>query len=550
MGRSRTTRRPLIARLAGTLAMGILAAAAVIPSDTAATVRADSRVADSGTLQVGVLAFDYIDPALTPTPNSSRSQSAFSVSWGVADATCALLLRYPVRTPPRVRFDLVPEVAERLPTVSPDRKTYTFTIRKGYRFSDGTPVTAANYKRAIERVLSPSMKAFAAEYLQEVAAVKAAGNRLVVRLTKKVPDFPARMTMPYLCPVPTDLPMDEPEGVGAPLLGSGPYYIAEFIRGKQVVLKRNIFYRGPRPHHVDQMIVQVEDSDSITRKVETDALDVDEGLSLSRLDELYEKYGINKARLFSVPSGNIFYVYMNTTRPLFRHNVKLRQAVNFALDRAALLRVFGPPWAGTLSDEYLPPGAPGYVDGHVYPVARPNLTRAQTLANGHTRSGRAVLYACSDIATSCLAHAQTVQQNLKAIGIDVEIKQFPFAVVETKVGTRGEPYDLTLRRFNVPWVDPYQYVDLQFDGRAIQATGNTNLSYFNSSRYNQMISSATRMSGQERYEAYGKLAVEIARDAAPMATMFVRNNRFFVSSHVGCVRAGAHGVDLAGLCLK
>jgi ABC-type transport system substrate-binding protein len=149
-----------------------------------------------------------------------------------------------------------------------------------------------------------------------------------------------------------------------------------------------------------------------------------------------------------------------------------------------------------------------------------------------------------------LAHAQTIQQNLKAIGIDVEIKQFPFAVVETRVGTRGEPFDLAVSRFSVPWVDPYQYVDLQVDGRTIREAGNRNLSYFNSSRYNRMIDRAASLSGQARYEAYGKLAVDIARDAAPMATMFVRNNRFFVSKRVGCVRAGAHGVDLAGLCLK
>jgi hypothetical protein len=114
-----TARRPLMARLSRTLAMGLLALAALGPSGTGATVRAGDGVTDDGTLLIGVPAFDYIDPALTPTPNSSRSQGAFTVSWGVADATCALLLRYPVRTPPGVRFDLVPEVAERYPALLP-----------------------------------------------------------------------------------------------------------------------------------------------------------------------------------------------------------------------------------------------------------------------------------------------------------------------------------------------------------------------------------------------------------------------------------------------
>ena len=60
------------------------------------------------------------------------------------------------------------------------------------------------------------------------SGVKAAGDRLIIRLTRRASDFPARMTMPYFCPVPKDLPID-PEGVGAPLPGSGPYYIAEFV---------------------------------------------------------------------------------------------------------------------------------------------------------------------------------------------------------------------------------------------------------------------------------------------------------------------------------
>ena len=108
-------------------------------------------------------------------------------------------------------------------------------------------------------------------------------------------------------------------------------------------------------------------------------------------------------------------------------------------------------------------------------------------------------------------------------------------------------------RYLVAWVDPYQYVNLLLDGRTIQATGNTNRSYFNSPHYNRLIDRAGSLSGQARYDAYGKLAVDIARTAAPMAAYINRKTRFLVSSRVGCVRAtgaAAHGLDLAGLCIK
>jgi ABC-type transport system substrate-binding protein len=536
----------LIATLAG---LGSLVAV-LVPTDVGAVVRGgDSPVKDGGTLAVGVPAFDFIDPALTPSPNSSVDQGVFTTSWAVADATCALLFRYPLAAPPEVRYDLVPEVAADYPAVSRNGRTYTFTIRSGFKFSTGAPVTAENYASAIERDLNPAMHSPAAEYLQDIAGVRATGNRLIVRLRKKVPDLTARMTMPYLCPVPTDLSI-APEGVTA-LPGSGPYYVSDFVRGKQVVLKRNPFYRGPRPHHVDQLTIQVlADSEVISRQVEAGALDVDNGVPLSRLSELYAKYSINKTRLFAVPSGNIFYLHMNTSRPLFKNNVELRQAVNFALDRTQMLFDFGPYWSGTVTDDYLPPGLPGYVDAHLYPLEHPNFTKARALARGHTRSGKAVMYTCDNIITSCLAHAQTVQQDLKAIGIDVEIKQFPFTVGSAKVGTRGEPFDLSVERYSVAWVDPYQYVNVQLDGRTIEETGNTDRSYFNSPHYNRLIDQVGSLSGRARYAAYGRLSVDLARNAAPLATMFVRNNRFFVSSRVGCVRVGAHGLDLAGLCLK
>ena len=67
----------------------------------------------------------------------------------------------------------MPEVATGYPAVSPDGRTYTFTIRKGYRFSTGAPVTAASYAAAINRDLNPLMRSPAAKYLQEVVGADA-----------------------------------------------------------------------------------------------------------------------------------------------------------------------------------------------------------------------------------------------------------------------------------------------------------------------------------------------------------------------------------------
>src|SRR6185503_14748147 len=95
---------------------------------------------------------------------------------------------------------------------------------------------------------------------------------------------------------------------------------------------------------------------------------------------------------FVNPQSVLDYFALNTHRPLFA-DARIRQAVNYAIDRAALARL-GNPFFGALpadpTDHYLPPGIPGHVDGHIYPLV-PDLTKARRLAKGHA-GATAVLY--------------------------------------------------------------------------------------------------------------------------------------------------------------
>ena len=73
---------------------------------------------------------------------------------------------------------------------------------------------------------------------------------------------------------------------------------------------------------------------------------------------------------------------MNTSRPLFRNNVRLRRAINFVIDRRSLARAYSdaPLFSARPTDQYLPPAMPGFRDVHLYPVAAPDVPRAQSLA--------------------------------------------------------------------------------------------------------------------------------------------------------------------------
>jgi peptide/nickel transport system substrate-binding protein len=527
---------------------GLLGAAMAGPNRTDG---GDGRIREGGTFRIGVAAYGSVDPGVAN-------------SWFVESATCALLMRYPDRWPPE-GYRTVPEVAAGYPKVSPDDRTYTFRIRRGFRFSTGAPVTAANFAYAIDRVLSPKLQSVAAQFVDDIVGaravesgkanhavgVKVRGDTLLIRLTRPVGDFTARLTLPYFCPVPTSLPIVS-EGVNVPPPGSGPYYIAEWTRERELVLKRNPFYRGERAHHVSQFVITIgDDPDAVTRGVDRNQIDYGGGLGADpptkAAGDLGRKYGINGPRFFVRPAAAIFYLALNTQSLLFRENAALRRAVNFALDRRALTRARGPYW-GTPSDAYLPLGTPGSPTIHPYPRKRPNLMKARALARGHRRSEQAVLYAPdNDIAT---AQAHIVQGNLKRIGITVRIKQFPLANFFERVGRRGEPFDIALEGWSNEWFDPAWFINNLLDGRTIVKDGNNNSAYFNVPLYNRLMARADRLSGPARYRAYAKLALALERDAAPLAVYATWNARVFVSKRVGCAAFNVYGFDLAAACLK
>jgi ABC-type oligopeptide transport system substrate-binding subunit len=181
--------------------------------------------------------------------------------------------------------------------------------------------------------------------------------------------------------------------------------------------------------------------------------------------QLASEFGINKGRFFVRQMTVTWYLALNTSRPLFRNNVQLRQAVNWALDRPQMVRQHG-FLAGGRTDQILPPGMPGFKDRQVYSLKGVNpasLAKATALARGRTRGGKAVFYAFTAAPSSSVA--QVVQFNLKRIGIDVEIKQFERPVQHEKAGTRGEPFDIVHEAWSADYPDPSSFLNVLLDGR-------------------------------------------------------------------------------------
>jgi ABC-type oligopeptide transport system substrate-binding subunit len=514
-----------------------------------AAAKGGSTAKAGGTFTVDLTTdVDYTDPAL----------DYLSTGWELEYATCLKLMNYPDQNGPK-GAQLVPEAAAGFPKVSAGGKVYDFTVNAGFtKFSNGQPVTAANFKAAIDRNADPKMQSPAVPFFSDivgsdkspVSGARVKGNHLIVTLSKAAPDFLARMAMPFFCAVPTNLAHD-PNGVETPP-SAGPYYIAERTPNKSIIVKKNPYYKGKRPHNVNQIVYTIGNSlEAIRLRVEQGDSDyAAAGIPPSAYAEIAQKYGINKTQFFVKPQLGVSYIAMNHDRPIWKDNIQLKKAVNWAIDRQALVAQGG-YLAGKRTDQILPPGMAGFRDATLYPlkVNAASTAQAKKLASGHTRDGKVVVYAGNRGATPL--RAQILQFNLKQIGLDAETKLFARAVQIEKEGTRGEPFDMTFEGWIADYADPYDFINVLLSGNSLHASNNNNVAYFNDPKYNAKMEAASRLSGASRYSTYGALDVDMFKNSPPWAAYLNFNSRIFVSKNFGCfVYNAIYTVDLAAGCRK
>lgn len=130
-------------------------------------------------------------------------------------------------------------------------------------------------------------------------------------------------------------------------------------------------------------------------------------------------------------------------------------------------------------------------------------------------------------------------------------KAFPLGVMYARISTKGEPFDMATIGWNVDYPDPSDFLNQLLDGNAIAPKNNVNFSYFDEPAYNRKLEAAARLTAPARYRAYGALAVDIAKNAAPWAVIENDTSRDFFSARVGCqLYQPIYGIDLAALCLK
>jgi len=547
------------------IAAAAIGAGLIATSAMAAPSKSAKAAASGGTIVAELNSdVDYTDPQLT----------YYAPSWELQYATACKLVNYPDKEAP-VGGLVKPEVAAGLPVVSRDGKTYTFTIRKGFRFSNGQPVTANSFKLAIDRLTDPKIQSTTAFLSSDlivgaqarldgkastVSGVVAKGNKLTMHLTHPGPDLLARLaTPPFQAITPALAANHDPQGVNA-FASCGPYYVAARTPNRSITIKKNTFYKGPRPHNSAGIQVNIGNSpDVIYQDVVRGTTDyAADGVTPTLYAGIAKKYGINKKQFFTRPQLEVDYLALNhDPGRLFHNNPQLAKAVNYAVDRHAYVSQRG-FLAGARTNRILPPGMAGLSKKNAvvpgsYPIQLNGaaVAKAKNLANGHKGDGKAVMWA-PNVAPGTL-QAQIVQFGLKQIGVDVSIKLLPRAQQFVTARNRSQAtYDINWSAWGADYNDPFDFINILLDGTSISATANNDDAYYNSAKFNKLMKKASLIApGPGRNAAYSGLDKAMMAQDPPWAPMFNRTNRLFVSSHIGCYLYNpVFETDYAALCKK
>jgi peptide/nickel transport system substrate-binding protein len=355
-----------------------------------------------------------------------------------------------------------------MPDISDDGLTYTFTLRDGIMFADGTELTASMYADQLNRLLTIGPEcpngvadALATPYVESITAPDE--KTIVFQLKAPIGYFMQILAgAPYIPAHPDIFPADEcvlfPD---APVYGVGPWYISQYTQGEQVVLEPNPYYNGELTPQVDQVIVRYyADPQTMALAVQNGEIDIAwRFLGAELIGQLQDAEGVTVG---TVEGGSIRYLIVNHTfAPMDDPNVY--QGIAYAIDRDEISdTVFG----GQVSPLYsmVPPGFLGANEAFDALYASPDLeaARESLAASGYDESNPLELemwYPPEHYGATTAAWMEVIQQQLEATGvIDVTLQAQEWSTYVTAL-TGGESYAVGVLGWFFDYPDPSNYLD-------------------------------------------------------------------------------------------
>jgi ABC-type transport system substrate-binding protein len=418
---------------------------------------------------------------------------------------------------------LEPSLAERW-EVSPDGRTYTFHLRRGVTFHDGSPFVARHVVRSWQRVLDPATRSGGASMLSAIAGASEFAERratsvsglaapddstVVVTLREPLAIFPTLLAMPVAMIVPDSIPAN----FGERPVGTGPWRLVEWRHDDYLLFARNEQYWDGPPQS-DSLLARIipEPSTSVAEfeSGNIDLLYIPEGES-----RRWQESGGpgDRAQVVSVPALRLWYIGINVTRGPLRDR-RVRQAINYAIDVQSIVNALV-GGRGRLAAGVIPPALAG-ADTTRRPYGHDVARARQLLAQAGYPDGVAVqLWHSQDAAFTDVAEA--IQAQLGEAGIRATLVQREAAAM--RAAARNGETDLVLKDWYADYPDAENFLYPLLHGDNAGQNG-ANVSFYDDVRYDSLVSAARVESDSSRRIALYREADALAFDDAPMAFLF------------------------------
>ncbi|GAB2852456.1 ABC transporter substrate-binding protein [Streptomyces deserti] len=475
--------------------------------------------------------YDHIDPQRTYTTEGSSMDYELVRTLTGWDETGA-------------KPELVGDLATDTGTPSKGDTVWTFHLRHGIKWQDGTQVTAQDVKYGVERFFSPDINGgppYASQWLvggdsykgpykgQQLGSIQTPDQYTIVfHLNQAVADFNETTAMTGWSAVPKA--HDTGSTYDTHVWSDGPYMIKSYTKGKELVLVRNKYWSQSndpiREQNVDEIDAKFgQDQSAIDQQIKSDAGTAQTSITQtpiagSDLTTIANDPSL-KSRYYKIPAPGINYMAINTGRV---KDIRVRQAIEYAVDKTTARGAFGGAAYGDYATTMLAPGIDGHKNFNLYgsnPAG--DLTKAKALMKQAGNPKPTMSLAVENVPTQ--EHfADAVKTALAKIGITVNISPIDKSNYFSTVSNVKNQYDLTWGDWIADWPNASTVLPTLFDGRQIKKLpqSNNDLSYLDDPKVNAQIDKIGKMTDiKQRNVAYGDLDEQILKDAAVVPLMYM-----------------------------
>lgn len=506
-------------------------------SSSDSSTAASGNVPQGGTLHVGAVDNpDHLDPAFAYTAEG----------WEILEATNNGLLGFK-KVAGDAGTEVEADLAKALPTVSSDGKTYTFTLRDGVKF--GPPasraIKASDVKATIERLFSadsPGVGFYTgivgAEEFQKnptsggisgIVADDAKGT-VTFKLTKKDGTFNEYMSIPFSFILPKGTPNKDISTEKKYRVATGPYAISTYVPKESIKLTRNPDFKAWAPGQAKGNLDAIDIKIGVTPEQAVNEIangQLDWYLQTVAPDRLTEIKARYPDQVKDYVRANITFFTLNTRKaPLT--DVNVRKAINYAVDRDALVKIFG--GQGAASENILPPTmGTAYAAHSFYPY---DLPKAKQLVDASGTKGQSVEVWASNTDPQPKA-AQYMAGVLDSLGYKATVKTLDEGIYYDTVGNEKTDPQISYNDWNQDFAEGSNFIDPLLNGDRITNEGNNNGANIDVPALNSKINAALEMPlGPARNKQWAEVDATMMKDYAPWVPFLNRRYPKFYGKNV------------------